>query len=93
MRRIVDLYTIPGDQKCEEIREFLEQQDIRLEIRDIKKKPLRVNEIAKLIRHLELKHFLDTESAAYKKNKPDRLPSIVHLACRRNRSSDWGSRG
>lgn len=69
MRRIVDLYTVPGDQKCEEIREFLEDQDIRLNIRDMREKPLRSNEIAKLIRHLDLKHFVNHDSPAYAKHK------------------------
>lgn len=69
MRKVVDLYTVPGDRHCEEIREFLEQQDVKLMIRDIRSKPLSYDEIAKLIRHLDLKHFINTESKLYSRKK------------------------
>jgi arsenate reductase-like glutaredoxin family protein len=85
MRRVVDLYTVPGDRHCEEIRDFLEKQDIKLVIRDVTNKPLSYEEIAKLIRHLDLKHFVNTESKLYSLKKlhqelPDRSELFEMMA-------------
>ena len=69
MRKEVVLYTVPGEDQCDQIHEFLSEQDIRLRVRDIKSDPLNFNEIVKLIRHLDLKHFLKS---------PDKLNGNHH---------------
>lgn len=69
MRKTVDLYVKKGDSGCKEMQSFLEQQDIILSVRDLNLKPLRFDELGSMIRHLNLDHFLDTNSKAYSKNK------------------------
>ena len=76
MPKIVDIFMVPNDPGCVEVQEFLQQQDLRLQIRDITKKPLTENEIARLVRHLDLKHFLNSSSKIYTMKKLDKsLPS------------------
>jgi len=72
MRRTIDFYMVPGDPGCKEIQEFLEQQDIMLNIRDVSKRPLNFSELSRLIRHLNLKHFLNTSSKTYSKKMLDK---------------------
>ncbi len=72
MKSIVDLYMVPNDPACNEIKEFLEQADLKLKIHDLATKPLEADEIAALIRHFDLKHFLNTSSKTYTKNKLDK---------------------
>jgi regulatory protein spx len=71
MQRVVDFYMTPDDPECSEIKSFLEQQDLKLRIRDLTVKPLGVEEINTLIRHFDLKHFLNTSSKSYAKKKLD----------------------
>jgi arsenate reductase-like glutaredoxin family protein len=68
MRKIVDLYVKKGDSGCKEIQNFLEQQDLILNIRDLNLKPLVFDELRTMIRHLNLEHFLDKNSKVYSKN-------------------------
>jgi arsenate reductase-like glutaredoxin family protein len=76
MQKIVDLFMVPDDPDCVEVQEFLQQQDLRVQIHDIEKKPLTAKEIANLIRHLDLKHFLNASSKTYSRKKLDKsLPS------------------
>lgn len=76
MLKTVDLIMVPNDPECKEAQEFLEQQDLRLRIRDVKNNPLSAEEIARLIRHLNLKHFLNTSSKLYATRKMENtLPS------------------
>ena len=68
-----------------EIKELLEQQDLKLEIRDLSIKPLEADEIAALIRHFDLRHFLNTSSKTYigkklDKTIPDRNEIIQLMA-------------
>ncbi len=72
MRKVVDLYMAPNDPGCSEIKEFLERQDLQLHIRDLATKPLEAYEIAALIRHFDLKHFLNTSSKTYTGKKLDK---------------------
>ncbi len=85
MKRVVDLYVAPDDPDCTEIKELLEQQDLKLEIRDLSIKPLEADEIAALIRHFDLRHFLNTSSKTYigkklDKTIPDRNEIIQLMA-------------
>lgn len=72
MLKRVTLYTDPQDTQCDEVKSFLEEQDIRLHIRNIKTEPLGKPEISMLLRHFDLRHFLNAESRLYKKNKLDK---------------------
>ncbi len=85
MKRVVDLYVAPDDPDCTEIKELLEQHDLKLKIRDLSVKPLEASEIAALIRHFDLKHFLNTSSKTYigkklDKTIPDRNEVIQLMA-------------
>jgi arsenate reductase-like glutaredoxin family protein len=73
MLRQVDLYLVQNDPGCTEVREFLEQQDLRLQIRDLNDRPLNAEEISGLIRHFNLRHFLNTSSKVYAKNRLDKF--------------------
>ena len=76
MRKRVDLYMMPDNSDCTDAKEFLEQQDLYLNVRDISSKPLNEAELSKLIRYFNMKHFLDTSSKAYTANKLDKfMPS------------------
>ncbi len=71
MRKRIDLYVNPKEQACQDIEKFLQDLEIRLVIRNIETEPLNYNEIVALFRHFDLKHFLNSESKAYKKHKLD----------------------
>jgi len=73
MLKRVKLYTDPGDPLCSEAKTFLEEQEVLLQIHDIKQDPLSSMQISKLIRHFDLRHFLNEASHSYKKNKLDKL--------------------
>jgi arsenate reductase-like glutaredoxin family protein len=76
MLKQVDLYLIPDDQGCQDVMEFLERHDFKLNIRDVSTRPLSVDEIAALVRHLNLRHFLNPSSRSFAKRKLDKeLPS------------------
>jgi len=72
MQKVVDLYVAPDDPECNEIKSFLEEQDLKLKIRDLTVKPLGVDEVADLIKYFDLKHFLNTSSKSYTKKKLDK---------------------
>jgi len=71
MLKQVMMYIDPKDTQCGEIKEYLEQYEVHLQIRDITTQPLERTEISRLLRHFELNHFLNPESKLYKKNKLD----------------------
>ena len=62
---------VPDDPGCLEVREFLQQQDVRLLIHDIQKNPLNVEEINRLFRHFNLRQFLNSSSKVYSKRRLD----------------------
>lgn len=73
MFKNVVMYTKPKNGQCDEIKDYLIEQDIGLQIRDISTDPLGRPEISRLLRHFDLKHFLDSDSKIYKRNKIDQL--------------------
>jgi arsenate reductase-like glutaredoxin family protein len=76
MYRRVDFYTDPEEPGCDEIKEFLRSLDLDLRIRDLSVNPLKYEELDRLIRHIDLKHFINAGSKAYKKFHLDKgLPS------------------
>ncbi len=71
MLKKVILYTNSKSPECEEIINFLSEQELSLDIRDIRTQPLTRAQIAALLRHFNLEHFLNPESRLYKKNRLD----------------------
>ncbi len=68
--------TYGNDEKCADVRKFIEDAGVLLDIRDIEKKPLTVMEIQALVGHLDLNHFLNPLSRSYEKHGLDKeLPS------------------
>jgi arsenate reductase-like glutaredoxin family protein len=62
----------PGDEGCLDIKDFLQELDIYLDVRDISEKPLSYKEIEKLIRHLNIEHFINSSSPTYSKKNLDK---------------------
>lgn len=56
------------DDKCADIRKFLEDMGVLLDIRDLEKRPLSVDELTKMIGHIHIEHFLNPASKSYQKN-------------------------
>lgn len=80
MVRSVQLYVAPDEPACIEVQEFLEQHDFHMQIRDVRTKPLDAEELDKLLRHFDLKHFLNESSKAFTKKRLDKfLPSREEL--------------
>jgi len=71
MLRTVHLFVSPNDPDCKEVRSFLEDQEVRLNIHDIDKQPLNLDEITRLMRHFNLKHLLNARAKGFAKNKLD----------------------
>ena len=85
MQKRVDIYTYPNEGACEDVRQFLETLDLDLRVRDLTKHPLNYDEISRIIRHLDIKHFLNAGSKMYKKHLidselPDRKKLISLMA-------------
>jgi arsenate reductase-like glutaredoxin family protein len=72
MLKRVEIYTDPKDPLCSEAQSFLEEQEVLLQVHDVKQQPLSSRQISRLIRHFDLRHFLNETSQVYKKNKLDK---------------------
>ncbi|MBD3402925.1 hypothetical protein GF420_08510 [candidate division GN15 bacterium] len=75
--------TYGSDAMCAETRQFIEDAGVLLEVRDIEEKPLSEEEIDRLIRHIDPRHFLNVVSPTYEKHGfdkqlPDR-PEMIKL--------------
>ncbi|MEA1980282.1 MAG: ArsC/Spx/MgsR family protein [candidate division Zixibacteria bacterium] len=78
--RRAQFYTYGSDDSCAEVKKYIENAGILLEVRDIKEKPFSVNELASLIGYLDIKHFLNSSSQSYKKHGLDKkLPTQTEL--------------
>jgi len=88
MNKKVILYANTDDPSFGEIREYLEEQEVNLHVHNIGQQPLKLPEISELVRHYNLNHFLNSNSASYKKNKLDKaLPSrqeVIELIAQDN---------
>ncbi len=67
------------------MRQFLQTQDLDLRVRDLTKQPLTYDELNRIIRHIDIKHFINVGSKAYKKHQldrelPDRKQIITYMA-------------
>lgn len=76
MNKKVTLFANSDDPCFGEVRDYLEKQEVNLQIHNIGKEPLKRPQISDLVRNYNLQHFLNTNSKSYKKNKLDKiLPS------------------
>lgn len=69
MFRRVDLYVYPNEQECEDITEYLKEQEVELFVRDVRERPLNIDEITQLFRHFDAKHFLNENAASFGRHK------------------------
>jgi arsenate reductase len=68
-------YSYGNDELCNEIKKFIEDAGVILQVRDIGENPLSVEELRRLLGHLQIEHFLNPLSESFKKNKLDqKLP-------------------
>lgn len=56
-----------NDERCEEIRKYIENSGYRLIVRDLSKQPLSVDELDFLFGHNPLLYFVNTASSEYSK--------------------------
>lgn len=68
VRRTAQIYTYGKDDQCQELMKYLEEADIKLDIRDIEKTPLTEYELRKLVGYCNINHFLNPLSKSYDKN-------------------------
>lgn len=67
--------TYGDDALCAEIRKFIEDAGVLLDVRDIGKNPMSEAELSNLIGHVQIAHFLNVLSDSYTKYRLDkRLP-------------------
>lgn len=66
------IFTYGNDDVCTETKKFIEDAGVLLQIRDIEKDPLSVNELSDLIGHIDITHFLNTFSNSYTKHRLDK---------------------
>jgi arsenate reductase-like glutaredoxin family protein len=81
----VKYITYDEHEQCADIRNLIENAGIVLEIRDLSKEPLTEEEVARLISHFEIGHFLNPMSKSYKdlgfdKHTPSRDEIIKGIA-------------
>jgi len=71
MLKTVDFFMYPNDSHCKEVQEFLEKHDLRLNVIDIEKQPLNLDEITRLMRHFKLEHLINSQAKAFSKHHLD----------------------
>jgi regulatory protein spx len=68
------------DERCEELRKYIEDSGIHLLVRDMKTDPLSVDELKSLFGHVSVTHFLNPASEAYSEKGLDKaLPERDEL--------------
>lgn len=87
MKKRVTLYSNPDDTACSRVEKFLSEQDIILNVHDVKTQPLDFNQISKLLRNFDLDHFYNSNGNSNGKKKttaetgpPDRQTIIENMA-------------
>ena len=65
-------YSYGQDAMCVETKQFIENAGVLLEVRDIEKQPLSLDELQQLFKHIDIKHFLNTFSDSYEKYRLDK---------------------
>ena len=65
-------YTTEKDERCIDARKFIEDAGIILDVRDIEKNPLSVDELSALYGYCDMSHFVDQMSKAYTEHGLDK---------------------
>jgi arsenate reductase-like glutaredoxin family protein len=58
-------YTYGKDEKADEARRFIEEGGVIVDVRELDKKPLSLDEVEKLIGNLEIQHFINPLSESF----------------------------
>ncbi len=66
------MFSYGNDQRCNEVRKFIEDAGILLDVRDLEQQPLSRWELTQLVGNLNLDHFIDKMSEAYDKHHLDK---------------------
>lgn len=66
-------YSYGDDARCTEVKKYIEDSGILLDVRDLSRQPLTRNELADLIGHLSIDHFLNHMSESYIKHNLDEV--------------------
>lgn len=69
--RRAKLFKFGNDDRCEEVRKFIEEAGVLLDIRDLKVDPLTQGEARNLVGYLHIEHFLNKMSPYYAKSGID----------------------
>lgn len=64
-------YTYNNDSACDDIKKYIEEAGVVLDIRDLEKQPLTSDELKKLMGHINLNHFVNKMSLSYPKINTD----------------------
>lgn len=64
MKKKVTLFTNPDDPTCVKVEKFLSEQDVILNVHNVKTQPLDIKQISKLLRSFDLKHFYNSNGHA-----------------------------
>lgn len=77
--------TYGNDERCDEIRKFIEDAGIKLDIRDLSKRPLTFDELDHMFGHIPLTYFLNPASNEYtrlglERGLPDRRDLLQLIA-------------
>ena len=63
--------TYGDSERCSEIKKYIEDSGILLDIRDIEKEPLSEIEVDRMLGHIPMAHFLNQASPVFSKHKLD----------------------
>ncbi len=69
------LFKFGDDERCEEVRKFIEESGVLLDVRDLKIDPLTLTELRDLIGYLHIEHFINKNSPYYAKSGIDEVIS------------------
>jgi arsenate reductase-like glutaredoxin family protein len=64
-------YTYNNDSACNDIKNYIEEAGVVLNIRDLEKQPFSSDELTKLMGHINLNHFVNKMSSSYSKINSD----------------------
>jgi len=68
----VKYYTYGDDERCHDIRKFIQEAEVMLDVRDMEKNPLSYDELSALFGHCNINHFLNRAAKSFEKNGLDK---------------------
>ncbi len=78
--KVAKFFTYGDDSTCGEVRKFIQDAGILLDVRDISQSPFTEDELNRLIGHINIHHFLNPLSDSFgKHNLDETLPSRSEL--------------